>query len=248
MIPNPILKVLSTLSIHHVRYLLMGGQACVFYGAAEFSRDCDIAILCEPENLSRLQSALHDLRAVPIAVPPFESQYLLRGHAVHFRCQATEAENIRLDVMAKMRGVAPFGELWARRTTITDDTGAVIELMSLLDLVAAKKTQRDKDWPMLRRLVEAHFVAHLSQPTRDDIYFWLTASRTSEMLLRLAAAHPQSTRELAQQRPLLVHAIQNDQHALDRALAEEQEAERAADEQYWKPLKAELEQLRARLR
>jgi hypothetical protein len=24
---------------HHVRALLMGGQACVFYGAAEFSRD-----------------------------------------------------------------------------------------------------------------------------------------------------------------------------------------------------------------
>ena len=37
MIPNPIQKVLSTLSTHQVRYLLMGGQACVFYGAAEFS-------------------------------------------------------------------------------------------------------------------------------------------------------------------------------------------------------------------
>jgi hypothetical protein len=51
LIPNPILKVLSTLSTHEVRYLLMGGQACVFYGAAEFSRDCDIAIFCEAENL-----------------------------------------------------------------------------------------------------------------------------------------------------------------------------------------------------
>ena len=44
MIPNPIHKVLSTLSSHEVRHLLMGGQACVFYGAAEFSRDCDIVI------------------------------------------------------------------------------------------------------------------------------------------------------------------------------------------------------------
>ena len=26
---------------HRVRALLMGGQACVFYGAAEFSRDTD---------------------------------------------------------------------------------------------------------------------------------------------------------------------------------------------------------------
>jgi hypothetical protein len=32
---------------------LMGDQACVFYGAAEFSRDTDIAVLSETENLSR---------------------------------------------------------------------------------------------------------------------------------------------------------------------------------------------------
>jgi len=28
---------------HRVRALLMGGQACVFYDAAEFSRDTDLA-------------------------------------------------------------------------------------------------------------------------------------------------------------------------------------------------------------
>jgi hypothetical protein len=39
LIPNPILKVLSTFRNCEVRALLMGGQACVFYGAAEFSRD-----------------------------------------------------------------------------------------------------------------------------------------------------------------------------------------------------------------
>jgi len=39
--PNPILRVLSTFQHHRAAYLLMGGQACVFYGAAEFSRDTD---------------------------------------------------------------------------------------------------------------------------------------------------------------------------------------------------------------
>ena len=29
----------------------MGGQACVFYGAAEFSRDTDMLILAVPGNL-----------------------------------------------------------------------------------------------------------------------------------------------------------------------------------------------------
>ncbi len=33
LIPNPIRKVLSTFQNCEVRALLMGGQACVFYGA-----------------------------------------------------------------------------------------------------------------------------------------------------------------------------------------------------------------------
>ena len=54
MIPSPIQKVLSTMAARQVRALLMGGQACVFYGAAEFSRDTDLLILAEAENLGRL--------------------------------------------------------------------------------------------------------------------------------------------------------------------------------------------------
>src|ERR1017187_9408601 len=38
LIPNPIRKVLFSMRAHRVRALLMGGQACVFYGAAEFIR------------------------------------------------------------------------------------------------------------------------------------------------------------------------------------------------------------------
>ena len=83
MIRNPILKVLSSIQTHRVRALLMGGQACVFYGAAEFSRDTDLAILASPENLTRLQKALKDLKAEVIAVPPFEMKYLRKGtHSV----------------------------------------------------------------------------------------------------------------------------------------------------------------------
>ena len=57
MTPNPILKVLSLIRAHRVHALLMGGQACVFYGAAEFSRDTDLAILASSENLARLKKA-----------------------------------------------------------------------------------------------------------------------------------------------------------------------------------------------
>ena len=50
MIPNPIRKVLSTMAARQLHARLMGEPACGFYGAAEFSRDTDLAVLAEPET------------------------------------------------------------------------------------------------------------------------------------------------------------------------------------------------------
>jgi hypothetical protein len=50
----------------------MGGQACVFYGAAEFSRDLDLLVPGDPASLHRLSAALEDLDAHNIAVPPLD--------------------------------------------------------------------------------------------------------------------------------------------------------------------------------
>ena len=63
MIPTPIRQVLSTFQKNGVQALLMGGQACVFYGAAQVSKDVDFVLLAERENLDRLQTALEGLGA-----------------------------------------------------------------------------------------------------------------------------------------------------------------------------------------
>jgi hypothetical protein len=76
LIPNPIRKVLSTFQNCEVSALLMGEQACVFYGAAEFSRDTDFAILADAANLDRLRSAMLELQASVIAVPPLSLEAL----------------------------------------------------------------------------------------------------------------------------------------------------------------------------
>jgi hypothetical protein len=222
----------------------MGGQACVLYGAAEFSRDTDLAILASAANLTRLRNALNELKAEVIAVPPFELKYLRKGHAVHFRCRASEAAGMRVDVMTKMRGVDPFSKLWARRTTLAAEDGTIYQLMSLPDLVKAKKTQRDKDWPMIRRLVEADYFRHREEATVKQLRFWFLELRTPELLIELAAAHPDLCRKLKTQRPLLKLAPSAKQGGLTEALSEEERLEREADREYWAPLKAELEALR----
>lgn len=222
----------------------MGGQACVFYGAAEFSRDCDIVIVADEQNLNRLASALEELDADCIAVPPMDWSHLNRGHAIHFRCKHPDATGIRLDVMAKMRGCGDFESLWEQRTTIQDFDGFVYELLGIEDLVMAKKTQRDKDWPMIRRLVDAHYDQNRDEPTDDRVRFWLRESRTPEMLIRVAAEYPDLLKEVMQVRPLLVEAMGASRAALQEEIDKEQAAEREADRHYWRPLMKELEAMR----
>ncbi len=183
----------------------MGGQACVLYGAAEFSRDTDIALLSSSENLELLRRALRDLSARRIALPPFEQRHLDRGHAIHFRSYHPEAMNMRIDVMSVMRGVDPFEQLWERRTTVVGSEGESFDVLSLRDLVKAKKTQRAKDWPMIRRLVEADYVGQ-DNPSPAQLRFWLLESRTPDMLVQLAGVFPQHTNKPVKQRPLLARA------------------------------------------
>jgi len=244
LIPNPIRKVLSSMRAHRVRALLMGGQACVFYGAAEFSRDMDLAVLAEAANLACLRRALDDLQAEVIAVPSFELQYLRRGHAIHFRCRHPHALRMRVDVMSKMRGVDAFPRLWKRRTTIELPDGTHCELLSLPDLVQAKKTQRDKDWPMIRRLVEAHYFQNIAKPNPAQIRFWLQDLRTPQLLVEVAQRHTRLCRRLISTRPLVAYAALGKIKQLEQALLAEESTEREVDRRYWLPLRAELEKLR----
>lgn len=244
MIPNPILKVLSTISSHGVQHLLMGGQACVFYGAAEFSRDCDIVIIADEQNLARLNQSLAELQAQCIALPAYDPKFWARGHAIHFRCHHPEVKGIRLDIMTMMRGCDPFEQLWQRRMSVQDDDGMVYELLGIEDLVKAKKTQRDKDWPMIARLVEAHYDEFRTNPTEDQVRFWLRESRSPEVLIAVAADHPQLCEEICSTRPLLSGARLGNVDMLKQQLREEEMLERIADEKYWRSLKEELHSLR----
>jgi hypothetical protein len=148
--PNPILKVLSTLGRHNAPALLMGGQACILYGGAEFSRD--------------------------------------------------------------------------------------------IDLVQSKKTQRDKDWPMIRRLLEADYLQRRETASPEDIRGWLAELRTPAYLATLAREHG-DLRCSIPGRPWLA-APNLDEDGIAGRLDAEEKAVRQIDREYWAPLKRELESLR----
>lgn len=222
----------------------MGGQACILYGAAEFSRDADFVVLSSAENLARLQSALDELRAEVIAVPPFERDYLDRGHAIHFRAHHPDAEGFRIDVMSKLRGLDVFPLLWERRSTFDLSDVGEVEVLSLPDLVASKKTQRDKDWVMIRRLVEASYARDGESPNRERVDFWIRESRTPEILISCVRRFPEQARQIARNRSAAAAALESSESEVGVAIAEEETRECALDREYWRPLRAELEELR----
>jgi hypothetical protein len=118
-------------------------------------------------------------------------------------------------------------------------------VIGLADLVKTKKTQRDKDWPMIRRLIEADIYKAPDDPPEDKICFWLTECRTPELLAFLTRKYPKIASRISTNRPLLYSVIQGNLEEVRALLRDEEEREREADRYYWKPLKKELEKWRS---
>ena len=222
----------------------MGGQACVFYGAAQVSKDVDFLISGDAENLRRLRTALDALEAVRIAVPRFDSEALARGHAVHFRCHAEGVEGLRIDLMTKLRDMLEFDLLWERRMVVADENGVEFHLLSVQDLVRAKKTQRSKDWPMIEALVTVHFQENSDRPLPEWRHFWLMEARSAELLCELTSRFPSEAAALQPARPLLALTTANKLPALREALDAEIRSDQEKDRIYWEPLKREMEGFR----
>ncbi len=146
--------------------------------------------------------------------------------------------------MTRLRDLADFGVLWARRTTIQGTAGETFDLLSVEDLVRAKKTQREKDWPIIDALIEGHYQALRREPTPERIAFWLAESRTPERLIDLVQRFPEAAVAQSKRRPLLELAFSGASEPLREALDAEVRAEQAKDRAYWAPLKAELEAFR----
>jgi hypothetical protein len=222
----------------------MGGQACILHGAAEFTRDIDLAVASVPANLKRLRAALAELKAEQIYFPALSAAALSKGHACHFRCLAAGLHHLRIDVMSKMRGVDSFSKLWGRRVELKLPGVGRIAVLSLPDLVRAKKTQRDKDWPMIRRLIEADITRALDAPELARVSFWLRECRTYGLLRDLARRFSATAVRVARQRPALRAVIHGNARRTAMLLRNEEDRERERDRRYWAPLRTELERWR----
>jgi predicted nucleotidyltransferase len=132
------LDLLKRLNQHGVRYVLVGGMACVVHGSQVVTQDVDICAPFTPENLSRLLAALAgthprfrmsaDLRPlpdVPEELAGFKNLYLITDLG-------------RLDVLSEIAGVGEYSEV-EQRTVRVDLEGTPCRVLDLDTLIAAKK-------------------------------------------------------------------------------------------------------------
>lgn len=124
---------------------ITGGMACVHYGVASTTKDCDL--LCTPDSAERLFDLLADTRiqnATPIyrgkISPPLDARWLKGGWTSHL-LWATEDEGVYLDVF----GIAPRGSSpWEN---------SIAGLYAGLHVVGEmKRTDRERDWPVATAL------------------------------------------------------------------------------------------------
>lgn len=61
MDPETVFAILRALDTHQVRYVLVGGIALGFHGLVRATRDIDLFVSPEPDNVMKLKEALHSV-------------------------------------------------------------------------------------------------------------------------------------------------------------------------------------------
>lgn len=247
----------QSLEDHGVEYLLISGQATVLYGAATFSDDIDLWVSPTAGNCHRFLATLRACGASYYKLtPPFEPEFVSRGHGFHFLFRAIEDEPpVFLDVMGAPPRVDAFAAARASARRVETDWGR-LAVLGLKDLVELKKTQRLEDYPIISNLALAWFSQPECRGMREDLAWALVNIFTLPALRLFAEAHPDLANALAGELPEAMcpflaqvasgeeaaESVQGELNAwMQHRIAEFQQADRA----HWRPIIAELRQLRS---
>ena len=241
----PLKRVLETLEKNKVRYILLGGQAVVAYGAAQFTRDADFWIQPTQANVRRLRNAMRELGASSRFLPPLELKWLAKGHGVHFSF-TVQGRRYHLDFLGKPPRVLGFMQARHDATTVPWH-GLEIKVLDIPRLVQTKKTDRDKDYLAIQTLVDG-VLAETMRKKRPStrVVTWLMHESRSPSQLKFMVAKWKSARRVAglSTRKAANLAFRNaPASAIEMALRQEEEGLKQENRAYWKPFLVELRAL-----
>lgn len=145
-----ILDFIVLLARHDVMYLLVGGEAVIFYGHARLTGDVDVFYDRSEGNVSRLYAALEEFWQGEVPGVDDFSELTREGQIIQFGVPPN-----RIDLINRVDGVE-FSEAWPARTTAEIEAGGEgvpVLYMGLEQLVQNKRAAaRPKDVDDLRFL------------------------------------------------------------------------------------------------
>jgi hypothetical protein len=233
-----------------VRYLLISGQACVLYGASQFTEDIDFWIQPKQQNFHAFLRAMAELKAsVYKLTPPITQAYIRKGHGFHFRAES----DWYIDVMGKPPRVGDFRRALRKARKISTEWG-MLTVVAQEDLVLLKRTNRPGDYETISNLVRQR----LSEEPGSRVLGWALSNTFDvadlvDYVLQAAGklekwpSRP-AIRALLPLREGQTHIqekkIRSAADHLLKEMAELQEKGR----RYWKPIIADLKRLQRRNR
>jgi hypothetical protein len=122
--------LLAAFASERVEYLIVGGYAVAFHGRPRFTKDIDLWIGVDPDNLQRAAQGLALFGAPPALVSELRTlgpeQVLYLGRPP-----------VRVDILRSL-GSLSFEDAYARRIE-TEWEGVRVNVIGLADLLAAKR-------------------------------------------------------------------------------------------------------------
>jgi predicted nucleotidyltransferase len=146
-------EFLKLLSEHKIKYVIVGGEAVIYYGHARLTGDVDFFFEAAGDNVLRLHDALKDFWAGNIPGLKSAEELMEAGAVLQFGVPPN-----RIDLMNLIDGVS-FEEAWRnKREANIEISGALVPVyfIGLMELIRNKETiGRFKDFEDLKYLRKA---------------------------------------------------------------------------------------------
>jgi len=150
---NDFAAALRDLNEFGIRYVIVGGLAVIRHGVVRATKDVDVAVAMEGENLAQLGELLEHWHVTNPDGTPLRTARLTAGGVLPLR-----TPHCLVDILSEELLPARFVEVLARADVKRID-GVQAPICSLADLVAMKRAAgRGTDLLDLERLAEAHGV------------------------------------------------------------------------------------------
>ncbi len=188
MATNIYIKLTKLFNADKLRAILSSGQAVVLHRLAMMSKDGDWVLRADQESLTYVLGVLSEFGATYRFGAPLDLRWLSHGWSAHLEF-INEGMRVRTDFVVTPPRITTAGleRMWH------EQEGAEIPFVGLRDLADLKKTNREKDYPVIGELAR-----RMTLP-RDTFMY----SRSARDLIALATKHPELLTPCTAERPAL---------------------------------------------